>query len=188
MKITHKTSKYSEGFTIIETMIVLAIAALIMLIVFLAVPALQRAQRNTATKNDASRIAAAVSTFVSNANGELPCQTTPGKSFDTLSTDPQTVLTDTGKLGQITVNNSQCIVSASASSLFSANTFNITNDPIVPKTDFSGTYTADELVLFEGATCSGNTATSNPNPRSAALVYTIEVSNSLYGTSCIQAL
>lgn len=35
-----------HGFTIIEVMIVLAIAALIMMVVFLAVPALRRAERN----------------------------------------------------------------------------------------------------------------------------------------------
>ena len=44
--------KRNQGFTIIEVMIVLAIAGLIMLIVFLAVPALQRNQRNTARKQD----------------------------------------------------------------------------------------------------------------------------------------
>ena len=43
----NRTKKHRSGFTIIEIMIVLAIAGLIMLIVFLAVPALQRASRNT---------------------------------------------------------------------------------------------------------------------------------------------
>ncbi len=37
----------NEGFTIIEVMIVLAIAALILIIVLLAVPALQRNSKNT---------------------------------------------------------------------------------------------------------------------------------------------
>ena len=64
--------KDRKGFTIIEVMIVLAIAGLIMLIIFLAVPALQRASRNNGRKTDASRIASAVSSFVSNANGDLP--------------------------------------------------------------------------------------------------------------------
>jgi prepilin-type N-terminal cleavage/methylation domain-containing protein len=39
--------RYRTGFTIIEVMIVLAIAGLILLIVFLAVPALEREARNT---------------------------------------------------------------------------------------------------------------------------------------------
>lgn len=61
--------KKSEGFTIIEVLIVLAIAGLIMLIVFLAVPALQRNQRNNARNNDGARVAAAVTECLSNRNG-----------------------------------------------------------------------------------------------------------------------
>jgi prepilin-type N-terminal cleavage/methylation domain-containing protein len=61
-----------EGFTIIEVLIVLAIAGLIILIVLLAVPALQRNGRNTATKNDASALAGAVSEYKSNNDGGNP--------------------------------------------------------------------------------------------------------------------
>lgn len=64
--------KKDEGFTIIEVMIVLAIAGLIILIVFLAVPALQRNSRNTQRKNDASHLAGLVNEYVSNHNGQLP--------------------------------------------------------------------------------------------------------------------
>ncbi|MCX6725144.1 MAG: prepilin-type N-terminal cleavage/methylation domain-containing protein [Candidatus Saccharibacteria bacterium] len=60
--------KRSEGFTIIEVMIVLAIGGLIMLIVFLAVPSLQRSQRNTNRNNDATRWAAAVTECLANHN------------------------------------------------------------------------------------------------------------------------
>src|ERR1700710_2002336 len=62
----------SEGFTIIEVMIVLAIAGLILLIVFLAVPALQRSSRNTQRKNDASAISGAIANYIGNNNGKLP--------------------------------------------------------------------------------------------------------------------
>jgi len=61
-----------EGFTIIEVLIVLAIAALILLVVFLAVPGLQRSQANSAAKADATNIAAGVTTYLSNNNGTLP--------------------------------------------------------------------------------------------------------------------
>ena len=64
--------KRNEGFTIIEVMIVLAIAGLIMLIVFLAVPALQRNSRNTQAKNAASAILATVNEFQNNNNGANP--------------------------------------------------------------------------------------------------------------------
>ncbi len=64
--------KRTEGFTIIEVLIVLAIAGLIMLIVFLAVPALQRNSRNTEIRNEASRLATSANEFVTNANGVVP--------------------------------------------------------------------------------------------------------------------
>ncbi len=64
--------KQTEGFTIIEVLIVLAIAGLILLIVFLAVPALQRNGRNTTKRSDASKALGAVGEFVSNNNGKVP--------------------------------------------------------------------------------------------------------------------
>lgn len=68
----HNIKKRNEGFTIIEVMIVLAIAGLIMLIVFLAVPALQRNSRNTQSHNDSASILAAANEYTNNNNGTLP--------------------------------------------------------------------------------------------------------------------
>jgi prepilin-type N-terminal cleavage/methylation domain-containing protein len=64
--------KRESGFTIIEVLIVLAIAGLIMLIVFLAVPALQRNTRNNERKQEGSRLATAANDFVVNSNGTMP--------------------------------------------------------------------------------------------------------------------
>lgn len=63
--------KNNKGFTIIEVMIVLAIAGLILLIVFLAVPALQRNSRNTQRKSDVGLIGSAATTVISNNNGSM---------------------------------------------------------------------------------------------------------------------
>lgn len=67
-----KLQKSDQGFTIIEVMIVLAIGGLILLIVFLAVPALQRNGRNTQRKADVSNVLGAASEYVSNNGGSLP--------------------------------------------------------------------------------------------------------------------
>lgn len=67
-----KQQRNQTGFTIIEVLIVLAIAGLIMLIVFLAVPALQRNSRNTAVRNDVGNVLSGVSEYVSANNGNLP--------------------------------------------------------------------------------------------------------------------
>jgi len=64
--------KRKEGFTIIEVMIVLAIAGLIMLMVFLAVPALQRTSRNTQAKNAAAALLATITEFQNNNDGAQP--------------------------------------------------------------------------------------------------------------------
>ena len=62
----------NKGFTIIEVVLVLAIAGLIFLMVFIALPALQAGQRDTARKNDASTVLSAVNTYVSGNRGNFP--------------------------------------------------------------------------------------------------------------------
>src|SRR5215207_5569821 len=61
-----------SGFTIIEVLIVLAIAGLILLVVFLAVPALQRNARNTTRREDTGNVLSAVTEYVANNGGTLP--------------------------------------------------------------------------------------------------------------------
>lgn len=67
-----RLNKSNKGFTIIEVLIVLAIAGLILLIVFLAVPALQRNSRNTATKNDVGNVLSGVAEYQAANAGALP--------------------------------------------------------------------------------------------------------------------
>lgn len=71
MKLT-KQPKKEGGFTIIEVVLVLAIAGLIFLIVFLALPALQRSQRDTQRKNDLSRFMSQLTQYQSNHQGAIP--------------------------------------------------------------------------------------------------------------------
>lgn len=66
-----KNIKTKQGFTIIEVVLVLAIAGLIFLMVFIALPALQRSQRDTQRRNDYSMLSTAVTNYISNNNGRL---------------------------------------------------------------------------------------------------------------------
>lgn len=66
----------SRGFTIIEVVLVLAIAGLIFLMVFIALPALQRGQRDTQRKDDLSRINTQISNYQSSNRGKIPTTTT----------------------------------------------------------------------------------------------------------------
>lgn len=67
-----KQTKDQKGFTIIEVVLVLAIAGLIFLMVFIALPALQRNQRDTQRKGDMSRVITALQNYQSNNRNALP--------------------------------------------------------------------------------------------------------------------
>lgn len=93
--------KKNKGFTIIEVLIVLAIAGLIMLVVFLAVPALQRSSRNNARDADASRIAAAVNECMSNNGGKIASCDTGSElaNYIDISSNQQLIGTTTSPIG-----------------------------------------------------------------------------------------
>ena len=76
MPSKQQLSQTKAGFTIIEVVLVLAIAGLIFLMVFVALPALQRSQRDTARRNDMSRVDTSLVQYMtnnqSNKDGQLP--------------------------------------------------------------------------------------------------------------------
>lgn len=79
------TTKNKKGFTIIEVVLVLAIAGLIFLMVFIALPALQRTQRNTQREDDMARVISAVNDFQTNNNGKTPFNITGTGASSALS-------------------------------------------------------------------------------------------------------
>lgn len=139
----------SKGFTIIEVMIVLAIAGLIILVVLLAVPALQRNARNTAIKNDASAIAGAVTEFESNNDGKLPTTVSQTGSSVDVKTASATDTTATAKVQGSTT------VAVGAGWPAAAGTINVSF----------------------GNKCNGSTAVT-ASARSTAILYLVETSNS----------
>ena len=95
-------SKGQKGFTIIEVLIVLAIAGLIMVVVFLAVPALQRSGRNNAMNTNANNVLTAVGTYSSDNGGTLPANMGPtapvggASTIGAAGTNQATAKVDTG--------------------------------------------------------------------------------------------
>lgn len=67
-----KLNANKKGFTIIEVVLVLAIAGLIFMMVFIALPALQRSQRDTQRSNDISRVQTALNQYQANNRGAIP--------------------------------------------------------------------------------------------------------------------
>jgi len=69
IKINKNKNLTKKGFTIIEVVLVLAIAGLIFLMVFLALPALQRSQRDTQRKQDVAMVVTALHNWKANNKG-----------------------------------------------------------------------------------------------------------------------
>lgn len=149
------------GFTIIEVLIVLAIAGLIMLIVFLAVPALQRNSRNTQRKNDISAILSSVSEWSNNNQGTLPAAS---GNFNTAFTNSNP------NLGYYTTAANVQWVSQTAATA-----------PADPNS-------LDKVTVANFAKCNGNAATATgATSRSIVVVYDIEGSGGSIVPQCQQS-
>ena len=80
----------NKGFTIVEVLIVLAIAGAILAAILLAVPALQNNARNSQLKTAANDVAAAISNSTANNNGKAPATTQVSYSSPTLTVNGST--------------------------------------------------------------------------------------------------
>jgi prepilin-type N-terminal cleavage/methylation domain-containing protein len=83
-----------DGFTIVEVVLVLAIAGLIFLMVFIALPALQRSQRDTQRKDDLARVQTAVNSYQSNNRGQIPFSCAVGACTVNANFEPRYIITD----------------------------------------------------------------------------------------------
>lgn len=155
--------KRNQGFTIVEVMIVLAIAGLIILVVLLAVPALQRNSRNTSIKNDASAVAGAINEFQSSNNGRMPEDVTCTNG--TISVTSTSGTTVNGK----TQGNTACSVPTTPAVPTEAGVINVA---LGRKCNEAGTGLA--------------TGSAGTNARAAAILYATETSG---GTApqCLEA-
>jgi type IV pilus assembly protein PilA len=168
-------TKRQEGFTIIEVLIVIAIAGLIILLVFLAVPALQRNSRNTQRKNDISAILAAMSEFSNNNNGQQPNGTWTNTGGTVTVIGAAGTSNATGRvayynIGLGTTNGN--ISKVAASTATAANTLN--------------SNTEDYVIISTGTECNGNASQAGP-ARSVTAVYQIETGINAYSQVCQQS-
>jgi len=193
-----KKTDNNKGFTIIEIMIVLAIAGLILLIVFLAVPALQRSSRNTSRKSDAGHIGTAVNDFVSNNSGQVPGGGA-GADWSTAAVvggnpDCTTILKDAGTLNQYTAANGfACDLTQTgydASPVGTANKFQEAKGSIT-----TNVVNGQAAILDVAAVCPATntnstviktTAAAGNNVNQEALVYTTEPANGNWPWTCNQ--
>lgn len=146
--------KTEKGFTIIEVALVLAIGALIFLVVFLAVPALQRNQRNDARKRDISNIVEAIHDY--NANHP----TGPFAGGPVYTTGGPDKNTDLGKY----LDN------------LSSSTDDVTvedNSDVLPDTTGTNVNTS-KITVYKGRKCQGLDKIEKGSGRQAAVMGTME--------------
>jgi len=138
-----------KGFTIIEVVLVLAIAGLIFLMVFIALPALQRSQRDTQRRDDVSKFVSQLSSYATNNRGQIPDNAT---ELDSFKTSYLKWKSDTsGEFNDPTTGNG----------------YDIRYGISQPTSDGQISYSAK-------ATCNGENITSSTNSREAAIVVKLE--------------
>jgi len=170
--MSYKVKKKETGFTIIEVLIVLAIAGLIMLVVFLAVPALQRNSRNTQRKADISAILAGINEYLADNNGALPSAAlnwaAPTLTFNGAATNTSTQ----ARIGFYTggVGVAQGDITETAA-------------PAFPVAALAGNAANDRVVINNGGACNG-AAAAQGSPRQVAVQYEIENGSNSYAAAC----
>jgi prepilin-type N-terminal cleavage/methylation domain-containing protein len=165
------TNNKQRGFTIIEVALVLAVAALIFLVVFLAVPALQRNQRDDARKRDVANVVQAVTNAVANANSGLVTGLAwkdGVKGTLTAGTTDKALLQD--YLDPMSTNVDYVYIATNGTS---ALTFSTTQD-ITSVASTSTIPGVNMIVVYTGASCDGNVKTKPASKRTAAVVIQVE--------------
>lgn len=141
--------KSKRGFTIIEVVLVLAIAGLIFLMVFIALPALQRSQRNTQRRDDYSMLVTAVNNYMASNNGKLSNLV---KTNDPATLEPTRWINNTGE----DPNGNQYVIKAYSWKQYGQDK---------PKLETSDTNPGSPVFVVIKASCKGvDESTGDPMP------------------------
>lgn len=167
--------KSKKGFTIIEVVLVLAIAGLIFLMVFIALPALQRSQRDTQRRDDMARFLSQINQYQANNSGKIPGDTAPTEA------DYQTFISNYLRVGSDTfadpstgtdyhvIKLTKCTSSACASTTTSTTTNATGTGDSSAKGDSMG-----EISVYTNATCNGEEPKYVQGDRKIAITIKLE--------------
>ncbi|MBQ3353394.1 hypothetical protein IJG89_03605 [Candidatus Saccharibacteria bacterium] len=155
-----KGDKKKIGFTVIEVSLVIAIAGLIFMMVFVALPGLRATQRDTERREDMMELVAAIKKFQQNNRGALPATNSKWQSFfkdyqGNIHTDP------IGEDYKLAVKN--CSGTTVGEECESTKDFE--------EKLFPNDYT---ITVVTQASCSGQKAIASSNPRKVAVLYVLE--------------
>ena len=160
--------KTKKGFTIIEVVLVLAIAGLIFLMVFVALPALQRSQRDTQRRDDMARFASQLSQYQANNNGKVPTDKASWNKFIADYLRVQT--TSSGNNAENTAQDS--FVDPSGQN-YTVETVSDCSSDCAQKSE-SDDYKDGKIRVYTNATCDGESPKYIKGNRKIAFTYKLE--------------
>lgn len=161
------TQKEGRGFTIIEVVLVLAIAGLIFLMVFIALPALQRSQRDSARKQEMSTVLSQVTSYQSNNRGA-----SPAKDSTSIAAFAKYLDTTASDTGVIELNSGTTVT-------FGAAVTSTTDTPIPVEGDAIASN--DNMLVVMGAKCGTTAGTMvKGTNRQAAAAMKLENGDAVY--------
>lgn len=171
-----------KGFTIIEVVLVLAIAGLIFLMVFIALPALQRSQRNTQRRDDYSMLVTAVNSYMASNNGKLgnlikssqPTRLKNSRWVNSTGEDPN------GNPYEVTATTFQLWESAGSKAPSDSIAEDSNNST---RSDGTTSSTGSQVFVVIKANCSGVDANGDPQPASDTAARAFAVYGYLEGGS-----
>lgn len=182
--------RHKKGFTLVETVLVLAVAGLIFAIVFSSLPALQVSSRDTQRKTDILNLISELKSYQSNNRGALPTDMAyvSGSAFDACSETDTSGCSAYANAGNTTWRGfyrdylgakffdpagehySLSIVDCSST----ATDKKCTDAKLAALYESRFPYGNYDIVMAIGATCAGGEAVGSSNPRTAAAVYKME--------------
>lgn len=163
-------NRQRKGFTLIEVMLVLAIAGLIFLMIFIALPALQRQSRDAQRREDFSQLASAIKKFQENNRGAIPSGLGDASRGSSSGTTWSGFYHDYLKEGFIDPSGGNYV-------------FHVVEcgETEVDKACKSGTNLRSatfpndfKIYIVTGASCDGEIARASANPRRLAIEYKLE--------------
>lgn len=158
--------KKKNGFTIIEVSLVLAIAGLILILAFIALPGLWRSQRDTQRKEDITTLASNLKKWQSNNNrGSLP---TDLSSFKEMYYKDKSFEDPDGTSYKLVYNLCDGKNAGSACGIMTT----INNEK----------FNSHNIYVVTSAACGsdGHSAVKSANARKAAIMYRLEAGNEIF--------
>ncbi len=174
---------YKKGFTVIEVSLVLAIGGLIFLMVFIALPALQRSQRDTRRRDDVMILLEKIKNYEKNNRGALPGSSEV--SLNTVNVNWSNALNTTGNEttwrgfyrdylkdtfvdpsgGNYNLTIVKCGAAATDSDCTNSIAANLENQSFP---------NGNKMIIVLQATCKGSKTVQSSNPRNLAVMYRLE--------------